>query len=106
MPIHDWTRVPAGTFHDFHNAWLVEARNVLNAGVLPAGFYAQTEQVAGELNPDVLALQVRAEAESDALMRKKRALLIRHSSGDRIVAFLEIVSRGGRRSWKRRWPDP
>lgn len=22
MPIHDWTRVSAGTFHDFHVAWI------------------------------------------------------------------------------------
>ncbi len=122
MPIHDWTRVTAGTFHDFHNAWLVEIRNALNTGVLPAEFYAQTEQVAGELNPDVLTLQagstneeqgsglrgatavadmpprvhLRVEAEADALTRRKRALVIRHSSGDRIVAFLEIVSPGNK----------
>jgi hypothetical protein len=123
MPIHDWTRVTAGTFHDFHNAWLVEIRNALNTGVLPVDFYAQTEQVAGEVNPDVLTLQagntgqgeegsgprgatavadvpprvrIRAEAEADALTRRKRTLIIRHSSGDRIVAFLEIVSPGNK----------
>jgi hypothetical protein len=121
MPIHDWTRVSAGIFHDFHNAWLVEIRNVLNAGVLPADFYALTEQVAGELNPDVLTLQagtsqaqgdgppgatavadmppqvhLRVEAEADALTRRKRALVIRHSSGDQIVAFLEIISPGNK----------
>jgi hypothetical protein len=22
MPIHDWTRVDAGIFHDFHHAWI------------------------------------------------------------------------------------
>lgn len=21
MPVHDWSRVSAGTFHDFHVAW-------------------------------------------------------------------------------------
>ena len=26
MPIHDWTRVKAGTFHDFHLAWIAEMR--------------------------------------------------------------------------------
>jgi hypothetical protein len=30
MPVHDWTRVDAGIFHDFHNAWITELRNVLN----------------------------------------------------------------------------
>ncbi len=24
MPIHDWSRVNAGTFHDFHTAWMTE----------------------------------------------------------------------------------
>jgi hypothetical protein len=123
MPIHDWTRVTAGTFHDFHNAWLVEIRNVLNTGVLPAEFYAQTDQVAGALNPDVLTLQagpanrgddgagprgatavadvpprlrIRVEAEAEALRRRQRTLIIRHSSGDRIVAFLEVVSPGNK----------
>ncbi|MCA9009376.1 MAG: hypothetical protein KDB01_06500 [Planctomycetaceae bacterium] len=22
MPMHDWTRVSAGTYHAFHNAWI------------------------------------------------------------------------------------
>ncbi len=29
MPIHDWTRVTAGTWHDFHLAWITEIRNAL-----------------------------------------------------------------------------
>ena len=36
MPIHDWTRVTAGTWHDFHLVWIAELRNVLNGGLLPA----------------------------------------------------------------------
>ena len=35
MPIHDWTRVPAGIYHDFHRGWTVEIRRRLNRGVLP-----------------------------------------------------------------------
>ncbi len=27
MPIHDWTRVDAGTFHDFHQGWTIEIHN-------------------------------------------------------------------------------
>src|SRR4051812_49272546 len=57
MPVHDWTRVDDGTFHDFHLAWVAEIRKALNAGVLPAGYYAQAEQVAGSIGPDVLTLQ-------------------------------------------------
>jgi hypothetical protein len=53
MPVHDWTRVNAGIFHDFHTVWLVEIRNRLNAGLLPEGYYALAEQIASETNPDV-----------------------------------------------------
>jgi hypothetical protein len=34
MPIHDWTRVDAGTFHDFHQAWITHLKETLNDGVL------------------------------------------------------------------------
>src|SRR5262249_57519087 len=57
MPIHDWTRVGAGTFHDFHATWIVEIKRVLNRGILPPGYYAMAEQIAGSLGLDVLTLQ-------------------------------------------------
>ncbi len=44
MPVHDWTRVEAGVFHDFHNAWISELRGALNEGLLPTGYYAMSEQ--------------------------------------------------------------
>lgn len=56
MPVHEWTRVTAGTFHDFHNAWITELRNVLNSGLLPEGYYALGEQRSGDASPDVLTL--------------------------------------------------
>ncbi len=56
MPIHDWTRVIAGTYHDFHNAWITELRNAFNGGLLPAGYYALGEQRSGDIGPDVLTL--------------------------------------------------
>ena len=28
MPIHDWTRGAAGIFHDFHQGWTIEIRNL------------------------------------------------------------------------------
>jgi hypothetical protein len=126
MPIHDWTRVSAGTWHDFHLAWIAELRNALNGGILPADYYAQAEQIAGPLGPDVLTLQVpdepanarnsagdqgggalavqvapprmrvTTEAEMNDYVLKRRTLVIRHASGDHIVALLEIVSPGNK----------
>jgi hypothetical protein len=57
MPIHDWTRVDDGIFHDFHLAWIGELRKALNSGILPSGYYALAEQIAGSVGPDVLTLQ-------------------------------------------------
>jgi len=127
MPIHDWTRVSAGTWHDFHLAWIAEIRNALNGGLLPESYYAQAEQIAGPMGPDVLTLQgpegfpewapppgegdgglaVRTapprvrlveERELDDYAARRRTLVIRHSSGDRIVALLELVSPGNKSS--------
>jgi hypothetical protein len=127
MPIHDWTRVTAGTWHDFHHAWIAEIRNALNDGLLPPDHYAQAEQIAGPLGPDVLTLQaddfpqvngtpagsegggvavltappparVTASAEMDDYVLKRRTIVVRHSSDDRIVALLEIVSPGNKSS--------
>jgi hypothetical protein len=61
MPIHDWTRVRAGIFHDFHTRWITRLMEVLNEGLLPPDYYALSEQVAGEVGPDVLTLQSRSD---------------------------------------------
>jgi len=127
MPIHDWTRVTAGTWHAFHLSWIAEIQLALNGGILPADYYAQAEQIAGPLGPDVLTLQaseappngtaalsassggvalhvapppmrMTAEAEINDYVLKRRTLVIRHASGDRIVALLEIVSPGNKAS--------
>lgn len=39
MPIHDWSHVEAGIFHDFHHAWIEEIKRSLNTGLLPDDFY-------------------------------------------------------------------
>ena len=51
MPIHDWTRVSAGTFHAFHLSWISEIQEALNSGLLPADYYAQAEQTGGPMGP-------------------------------------------------------
>ncbi len=121
MPIHDWTRVSAGTFHAFHLSWISEMQLALNDGLLPPGYYAQAEQVLGPYSPDVTVLEagptggyeggngalrhssggvalaearpaVRVVAEGDPATLRPRAVVVRHGSDDRIVALIEIVS--------------
>ncbi len=122
MPVHDWTRVDAGIFHAFHLSWLGRLQDALNNGIMPAGYYALAEQHAGRLIPDVLTLKVgdlpkdfaastlpgsetggTAVADAPPKMRRKhsveltakgkrRTLAIRHVSGHRLVALLEIMS--------------
>lgn len=133
MPVHDWTRVMAGTFHAFHNAWITHLQEALNSGGLPEGYYALGEQLSGDIGPDVLTLQaglseepaselpplpasddqgmiavaehppkvsLAQEATRDAAfyIAKRRTLVIYHSTGDRIVALVEIVSPGNKHS--------
>src|SRR5205823_9614836 len=58
MPVHDWTRVDAGLFHDFHQGWTVALRNALNAGGLPPEYFALVEQRIRGPIPDVLTLKL------------------------------------------------
>ena len=58
MPVHDWTLVDAGIFHDFHVAWIAELRTALNSGLLPDQYYPMAEQHAGRSIADVLTLYV------------------------------------------------
>lgn len=119
MPMHDWTRVGANVYHDFHGRWLYEIRDHLNAGVLPAGYYARAEQVTRTMGPDVLALQRlpaepaagpptsggaatrtrhKATAEPLPVRVRARRIGIHHSSRDRLVAIIELVSPGNKSS--------
>jgi hypothetical protein len=125
MPVHDWTRVDAGIFHHFHHDWITETARALNRGVLPESYYALAEQYAGGFGPDVLTLQENPEdspaaraatvpgsdggvllaapklqptAETDLAFyrRKQTTVTIRHVSGDRVVAMVEVVSPGNK----------
>ena len=47
VPLHDWTRVSAGKWHDMHLAWTGALRTELNEGALPDPFFALAEPVTG-----------------------------------------------------------
>jgi Protein of unknown function (DUF4058) len=88
MPIHDWTRVDANLFHDFHQTWTIAIRNSLNGGLLPKGYSALVEQHAA-------GLVLRAEKEVSAARGNR--ITIRHPLG-RVVCIIEIVSPGNKGS--------
>ena len=127
MPVHDWSRLRAGKFHHFHNSWIYKLSDRLNSGILPRGLYAAGEQVIGDIEPDVLALEQRdsdrqrpydwqsasgavalddhpprvsytMEADESVYLRKQDRLAIRSSDGDRIIALIEILSHANKDS--------
>ena len=59
MPIHDWSRIPSGLFHDFHQTWSIQIKVALNNGILPKGVSALVEQRSGPKESDVLAVESR-----------------------------------------------
>ena len=93
----------------------------LNAGLLPRGFYALAEQVVGGPIPDVLTLESIGQRDDDAdsggiaigdraarrefgrkgragPLRERHGPSVRHRSGDRVIAVLEILSPGNKES--------
>src|SRR5437868_14034534 len=102
MAVHDWTRVEAGIFHDFHHAWIEEIKRALNAGRLPDDYYALAEQHAAGFGPDVLlappTVRLVGETAMDYYRLEQSTVAVRHVSGDRIVAMVEVVSPGNKAS--------
>jgi hypothetical protein len=127
MPLHDWWLVRPGWFHHFHNAWIYQLAERLNAGVLPAGFYAAGEPIVTGRDPDLLVFESRevvaqsdlpshagaaaiavadappqvahiSEADEPLYLRKQDRLAIRSVEGDQLVAIMEIISPGNKDS--------
>jgi Protein of unknown function (DUF4058) len=88
MPMHDWTRVEPAIFHAFHHDWITELARALNRGLPPDDYYSLTEQQA----------HFTAETDAEFYRRKESSIAVRHVSGDRIVAMLEVVSPGNKTS--------
>jgi len=121
MPIHDWSRVDLGVFHDFHQVWTIEIRNALNAGLLPAGYFAMTDQFLEGRIPEVVTLNhgpspsdsqtsggvavldapPRAShitsVELDAYTERANRIVVKHRRGE-VVAVIEVLSPGNKSS--------
>lgn len=124
MPIHDWSMVAPGYFHHFHTSWITHLSDNLNE-LLPAPFFAMSEQhFAGNVG-DVVALSMTVKEDEDpyetddaggvAILdappkvsrhlvldrssdysERARRIVIRNRSGHDIVAIVEIVSPGNK----------
>ena len=121
MPIHDWSRKPAGLFHHFHQQWAGAICDALNAGRLPESFYALLEQHSAGVEPDILAIErepragkshvpqrgiavadappptrfVTQASEEDIYASKADRIAIYHALGD-VVAIIEVLSPGNK----------
>ncbi len=121
MPIHNWTNVYDGLFHDFHQSWCIRIKDALNAGKLPKGLTALVEQIIPSKEPDVLAIDTREpdrrgrtplggtllleppkaqivrKSTKETYADKANRIVIKHKIG-RTVAVIEIVSPGNKSS--------
>lgn len=123
MPMHDWTKVRSGTYHNFHYRWVASIMDRLNAGILPSGFFAMAEQIIGGPAPDVVTLnrnpdfpgnatpgvvslaEPKAKPRTSIVMtadveryaEKANRIVIRHELG-KVLAVIEIVSPGNKDS--------
>jgi hypothetical protein len=128
MPVHDWTKVSAGIFHDFHHEWISAIKHSLNQTLKGTDYYALAEQVAGGVAPDVLTLQKPTDRRNPSprslenrgpgiavaevppktrfhitnpplwYATKKKAVAIRHVTEHRVVAVLELILPGNKSS--------
>ncbi|MFM9962964.1 MAG: DUF4058 family protein [Planctomycetaceae bacterium] len=122
MPFQDWTQVPSGLFHHFHQDWSIEIARTLNRGHLPQGLSALVEQRSGPREADVLAIESRrprsrpdsetsgglttlAPPVTRIVQRSNREnysaranrIVVKHHLG-RIIAVIEILSPGNKDS--------
>ena len=121
MPMHDWSRIPTGLFHDFHQTWSIQIKLALNSGILPKGLSALVEQRSGPRESDVLAIESLARPRSEfgddggvatsvppvtrfvgrtskqIYAARANRIVVKHRLG-RTIAVIEIVSPGNKDS--------
>jgi Protein of unknown function (DUF4058) len=120
MPMHDWSKVTPNEYRDFHGLWIYAIRKRLNKELLPPGYYATAEQVIVPYGADVLTLDSPLPREGkrgsggtalatkpkdrawelavEEKIRPRRRVVIRHNSGQDIIAVVELVSPANKRS--------
>lgn len=123
MGVHDWSRADDGLFHDFHNRWIGHLTEAMNDRELKGGYYARSEQYFGRPVADILTLFDQPDVGSNGQVSSseppggvavatappkvriattieagggllQRTLVVRHTSGNRVIAVVEVVSGG------------
>lgn len=121
MPLHDWSRIPAGLFQDFHQTWSIQIKLALNSGILPKGLSALVEQRSGPRESDVLTIESLARPRSafgsdggvatlvppvtrfvgrtskQIYATRANRIVVKHRLG-RTIAVIEILSPGNKDS--------
>lgn len=122
MPMHDWTKEDAGTYHNFHQSWTIRLMDALNGGRLPPGYFAMTDQRVEGWEPDLVSLYAdpspvtsspatgglavaerppkvrlvsRPETDAGSYARRANRIVVKHKKGN-VVAIIEIVSPGNK----------
>jgi hypothetical protein len=119
MPIHDWSRAPAGLFHHFHRNWTGSICSALNAGRMPEGYYALLQQrstgaIALERGPiskhapdgsgsiavaEAPPITVfTSQASDDAAYAAKADRIAVYGPFGNVVAMIELMSPGNKNS--------
>ena len=86
MPIHDWSRIPSGLFHDFHQHWTIELTKSLNRGLLPNGQSALVEERSR--SGIISTTKQRYASRANQIAIKKHL--------QKTIAIIEIISPGNK----------
>jgi len=117
MPVHDWSRVAPGIFHNFHHGWTCAITNTLNTGGLPDEYCALIEPTKRGSGPEAISrytpsklsdnhrgvaisdthprarFKVSAEVNVYAAIADRIAI---HRPLGEVIAIIEIVSPGNK----------
>lgn len=96
MPVHDWSSVDAGVFHDFHLVWIARMKGMLNEDLLPRPLYALAEPLFEDAAPAPAHLEDSLPA--PYAMRLRRIAIRNAREGDRVVSVITMVSAGNKSS--------
>jgi hypothetical protein len=93
MPIHNWSAFDPGLFHHFQLSWMLGIKRCLNNGLLAKEYYALLEPAWHDSQHDQPG---SAATDMEFYRRKQNTVTVRHISGDRVVAVVEVISRSNK----------